>query len=234
MDEYIFSAIVPAAGVGKRLASSEPKAWVDLEGEPIVVRTLRRFIGIEGLQKFAVAVLPEEVERRRRELSSYDLALDLVVCAGGRRRQDSVEAALQALGVDDKELIVIHDAARPFVSASLIIEVAARAAEGRAAIAAILSEDTIKEVDENGLVRRTAARKNFLQAQTPQAIRAGVLRRGLALAGNRGIELTDDAGAAELLGFEVEVVPGRKGNFKITTAEDLAVARLLLRGEGAD
>jgi len=230
MDEDLtFSVIIPAAGVGVRTGMPVPKPWLDLEGEPMVVRTLRKFIGLPGLQKVALAVLPEEQQQRQDEIAHYDLPMEFVFCGGGNRRQDTVLAALESLKLDDDDLVLVHDAARPFVSPALILEVARLARFNRAAIAAVQSEDTIKEIGANGMISSTPPRERYMQAQTPQAMVAGILRRGLALADERGIELTDDAGAAELLGFKVTAVAGRRSNFKITTAEDLALARFLLR-----
>jgi len=209
-----------------------PKPWLDLEGEPMVIRTLRKFVGLKDLERAVLAVLPDEVEQRKDQIAELNLPLDLIVCRGGERRQDSVLRALDCLGVSDEDLIVVHDAARPFVQPSLIIEVARRAWSDQAAISAIPSNDTIKELSADGTVSGTPPRDRYLRAQTPQAMRAGILRRGLMLARERGIELTDDASAAELLGFRVAIVQGRRSNFKITTAEDIALARFLLREEG--
>jgi 2-C-methyl-D-erythritol 4-phosphate cytidylyltransferase len=229
MKEISYHAIIPAAGAGRRTGMSINKPWIDLEGEPMVVRTLRKFVGLPGLEKVAIVVMPEELEQRRKEIGKHDLSLDLIVCGGGKRRQDSVEAGLDQLGLGEDDMVVVHDAARPFVPKQLIIDVVRAAAEGQAAIAAVKAEDTIKEIGEDGLVRATAPREKLRRAQTPQAIRAGIIRRGLALAKLRGIVLSDDAGSAELLGFRVAVVPGRKSNFKITTYEDVSLARYLIR-----
>ncbi len=228
-EDLTFSVIIPAAGVGSRTGMPVPKPWLDLEGEPMVVRTLRKFVGLPGLRRVALAVLPEEKQQREEEIAGYDLSLEFVFCGGGDRRQDTVLAALESLELDDDDLVLVHDAARPFVTPSLIMEVARRARVNRAAITAVPAEDTIKEVGANGLISSTPPRERYMRAHTPQAMAAGILRRGLALANERGIELSDDAGAAELLGFKVAVVAGRRSNFKITTAEDVALARFLLR-----
>ena len=228
-EEIKYSVIVPAAGVGSRVGEQVPKPWLDLGGEPMVVRTLRNFVGLKDLQRIALPVLPEEVDKRREQIEGFRLPLDIIVCGGGKRRQDTVLKALDALDLDEEDLVVIHDAARPFVLPSLVTEVVRRAWAGQAAITAVPAEDTIKEVGTNGHVSSTPPRERLMRAQTPQAIRAGVLRRGLMLADMRGIELTDDAAAAELLGFRVATVPGRRSNFKITTGEDLVLARLMLR-----
>lgn len=226
MDVTRFSAIIPAAGIGARAGLGRPKQWMDLAGEPMVVRVLRRFAGLPGLNRVALALHPEEYEERRAQVLSFGLDMELVFCPGGRRRQDSVAHALDALDVDEDEIIAVHDAARPFVSRDLILSVVKRASEGQAAIAAIPVTDTIKEVDRMEYVLNTPRRTYLRRAQTPQAVRAGILRRGLALAQQRDIELTDDAVAAELIGFRVAVVPGEESNIKITTPLDLDMARL--------
>lgn len=231
MSDIQFSAIIPAAGIGRRTGEPVPKPWLDLgeEGEPMVVFTLRRFIGVPGLRRIAVALMPEELKKRKKELERWRLPLEVIFCEGGELRQDTVAAALEMLEPDDDEMVLIHDAARPFVPPELIIKVVEKAHEGQAAIAAIPAEDTIKEVDRVGFVRATPPRRYLWRAQTPQAVRAGILRRGLAVAAQREIELSDDASAAELMGFRVAIVPGSADNFKITTARDLAYARYLLK-----
>lgn len=229
MSEIKFSVIIPAAGVGKRAGGPVPKQWLDLEGEPMVVRVLHRFEGLSGIGRVALALHPDELDERRRQLREYDLGLDLLICPGGERRQDTVAEALETLEVGDEEIIVIHDAVRPFVTPDLIMAVVAKANEGQAAIAAVSIVDTVKEVDRVGFVLNTPPRNFLRRAQTPQAVRAGILRRGLALAAQRNIELTDDAIAAELMGFRVAVVPGDELNIKITTARDLEFARYLIR-----
>lgn len=226
MSETRFSAVIPAAGAGVRAGQGTPKQWIDLAGEPMVVRVLRRFVGLPGLQRIALALGAEEFAERKRQVLGFGLDLDIVFCPGGRRRQDSVARGIDALDVDDDQIIVVHDAARPFVSRELILSVVRRAGEGQAAIAAIPVTDTIKEVDRMEYVLNTPHRTSLRRAQTPQAVRAGILRRGLALAQQRDIELTDDAVAAELIGFRVAVVPGEEQNIKITTPLDLEIARI--------
>ena len=235
MNEGRFSVIIPAAGVGKRTGEEVPKQWLELGGEPMLARVLRIFEGLEGIGSVVVALNADELEERSKQILSYGLKLTLQFCAGGRRRQNTVASALETLAVEDHDIVVIHDAARPFASKGLVKAVVAKAQEGQAAIAATPVTDTIKEVDRVGWVLNTPRRSFMWQAQTPQAVRAGILRRGLALAAQREIELTDDAIAAELMGFRVAVVSGEEGNMKITTKRDLEFARFLVeRGDLKD
>lgn len=235
MSEGRFSVIIPAAGVGKRTGEEVPKQWLELGGEPMLARVLRIFEGLTGIDSVVVALNADELEERSNQIQSYGLNLDLQFCAGGKRRQDTVASALEKLAVSDQDIVVIHDAARPFASKDLVRAVLEKAQEGQAAIAATPVTDTIKEVDRVGWVLNTPRRSFMWQAQTPQAVRAGILRRGLALAAQREIELTDDAIAAELMGFRVAVVSGEESNMKITTKRDLDFARFLVgRGEQAE
>jgi 2-C-methyl-D-erythritol 4-phosphate cytidylyltransferase len=228
MKEIPFSVIIPAAGVGKRTGQSTPKQWLELAGKPMVVQVLNKFVDLPGIKRVALALHPDEIEQRKKEIEDHNLDLDIVYCAGGKRRQDTVALALDSLNCDDKEIIVIHDAVRPFVTRQLVMDVVARADESQAAITAISVTDTIKEVDRVGYVMNTPRRSLLRRAQTPQAVRAGILRRGLSLAALRDIELTDDAIAAELIGFRVAVVTGDDDNIKITTGRDLEFARFLI------
>lgn len=153
-----FSAIIPAAGSGKRTGQDTPKQWLDLAGEPMVVRALRIFEGIPGLRKVVIPVNPDGLEEARKRILSYNLSMDIIFCNGGRMRQNSVANGLEALGATDEEIVVIHDAARPFASRKLVEEVVAKAQECQAAIAAVEVTDTIKEVDRLGFVKNTPRR----------------------------------------------------------------------------
>ncbi|MHB8837213.1 MAG: 2-C-methyl-D-erythritol 4-phosphate cytidylyltransferase, partial [Candidatus Methylomirabilia bacterium] len=147
--------------------------------------------------------------------------------AGGRERQDSVAAGLRALpaGID---YVVIHDGARPFATAALVERVLAAARRHGAALAAVPVHDTIKRVSPDLFLDGTVDRRALWLAQTPQAFSVGLLREAHAQARAAGLEATDDAALVEALGHPVRVVPGSRLNFKITTREDLALARLLV------
>ena len=232
MNNISFSVVIAAAGSGTRLGDSTPKQWLDLAGEPMVVRAIRRFEGVAGLSKLVVALSPDEYDARKAQLKEFEFDLDMIFCRGGKARQDSVKNAIEKLSPDDNEIIVVHDAARPFVSQDLILRVVERAKAEQAAIAAIPVNDTIKEVDRLGFVSHTPKRSFLRRAQTPQAVKAGILKKGMALATERGLEFTDDALAAEIMGHRVAVVNGEEKNFKITTSFDLEIARMqIARGD---
>lgn len=220
------AAIVPAAGRGTRLGLKTPKAFVDLGGEPLLARTIDAICASRRVAA-VLPVLPRAQLRlfaRLRERRGWERCLPAV--AGGRERQDSVAAGLRALP-DDVDLVVIHDGARPFVTAALIDRVLAAARRHGAAIAAVPAQDTVKRVTPDLFLDGTVDRRTLWLAQTPQAFQVGLLREAHARARAAGLDATDDAALVEALGHPVRVVPGSRANFKITTREDLALARAL-------
>jgi 2-C-methyl-D-erythritol 4-phosphate cytidylyltransferase len=244
-------AIVAAGGQGARLGLPVPKQFVELGGRTILDRTVGALAACESIGMVIVALPADQVAQPPSYLARPDGRI--VVVAGGGRRQDSVANAFAAVP-EDTDIVVIHDAARPFVERDTIERTISAAAEAGAAIAAIPARDTVKLADitetewvgaEFGdplpaitpkripAVKRTLPRETVFLAQTPQAFRRDVLARAIEL-GQRGTDATDEAFLAEQLGATVLLVPGEPTNLKITTAADLAFARGLLldRGEG--
>jgi 2-C-methyl-D-erythritol 4-phosphate cytidylyltransferase len=218
LSKRTFTLIIAAAGEGRRLGEHTSKAFVDLGGAPMLVRTLERFDGISRITETVVAVRPGDMERAHACLAGRGVT----VVEGGGRRQDSVRAALSAAAA---EYVAVHDAARPFVTRDLIEQVFDEAVESGAAIAATPVTDTIKQID-TGRIVRTVPREDLWAAQTPQAFVADVLRRAFEDGGGDP-DVTDDAQLLEVLGAPVSIVPAGPENFKITTPEDLARARAL-------
>lgn len=223
--------VIPAAGVGKRMGSRLHKPFLDLGGEPILLRTLGCFARFPGMAA-RVLVLHEDdipwVTRRWGE-ALRSLGVTAIV-AGGARRQDSVENGLAALP-DIVRVVLVHDAVRPFVPREVIRRVADAARRTGAALAALPVVDTVKEVGRAGKaglpgrVVRTIPRERIWLAQTPQGFRVESLRDAFALARRRCIDATDECVLLERLGRPVEVVEGHPANVKITTPRDLRIAR---------
>lgn len=221
------AALIVAAGRGERFGAALPKALVTLDGTPLVIHVLRRYLESGTVAQIVVAAPGGEVERFR-SLIPDPAPVPVMVVAGGARRQDSVRLALAAVP-EEMDLVSVHDAARPLVSVDLIrrtIEVAAR--QG-AAVAALPVSDSVKEVDDRGVVMASRARDRLWLAQTPQVFRADWLREAHRLAERESIEATDDSALVERLGVSVAVVPGEPVNLKITRAEDLRLAEAWLR-----
>jgi 2-C-methyl-D-erythritol 4-phosphate cytidylyltransferase / 2-C-methyl-D-erythritol 2,4-cyclodiphosphate synthase len=213
------TAIIAAAGAGTRLGAGKPKQLLDIGGGSMLYHSVQAFLVHPRVSE---VVLVKPAGPLALAFSGGAELGKLRTVDGGDRRQDSVANGFDATS-PDADVVLIHDAARPFVSASLIDRTIDAAAEHGAAIAALQSRDTVKRVD-NGVITETIARETVYLAQTPQGFRRDVLAQAVAL-GRTGVEATDEAALAERIGARVHVVDGEPGNIKITTAEDLEAAR---------
>jgi 2-C-methyl-D-erythritol 4-phosphate cytidylyltransferase len=216
------SAVIVAAGSGKRLGFATPKAFVRVGGSTLLGLTLRALREVAAIGEVVIAVPAGAEVQGRAEVSAARLAIPVKIVAGGSERQDSVRIAL-ALTSADAEIVVIHDAARPFAEPSLFAASIEAADRAGGAIAAILVADTLKRVAGRAIIA-TEARAGIWQAQTPQAFRRALIVEAHARASRAGIIATDDADLVEQLGVAVEVIPATPANFKITTPGDLALA----------
>jgi len=225
------TAIIAAGGRGERFGAAMPKQLVAVGGRPILERSLSIFLAHPQISEIVVALPAEILANPPAYLASASKPLRLA--AGGARRQDSVINAFKLVS-QTSDLIVVHDAARPFASADLVSRTIRAAAESGAALAALQSTDTVKRAVTNQpgepTVAETIARETVFLAQTPQAFTREVLREALALA-DTGVEATDEATLAERMGRTVRLVAGEPSNIKITTAEDLAAAEAIARGD---
>ena len=222
-------AILVGAGRGERMAADRPKAFLDLLGQPLLLRSALAFERAASITEI-VAVVPEPLLAEARALLTPVRKLRGVV-AGGERRQDSVRNGLDARGESFDGVVLVHDAARPLVTPALVDAVAASAASTGAAIPVVPVTDTIKRV--HGGSMSTVDRSELRAAQTPQGFRLRVLLDAYARAQQDGVEVTDEAMAVERMGQRVAAVPGSLRNRKITTPEDLAWAESLLAHEAA-
>jgi 2-C-methyl-D-erythritol 4-phosphate cytidylyltransferase len=221
--------LIPAAGSGRRLGCVDPKALVDIAGRSLLVRALERF-GALGLANNAVIVVPEGFQVSFESvLRAADSSMRFNLIAGGAERQHSVENGLAALD-PDTEIVIIHDAARPFVSSESISASIAAAAECGAATVAVPVVDTILVADEAAYLMDTPDRTCLWACQTPQTFRVAVIRAAHETARRQGYLGTDDATLVRRAGGTVKLVPGSPSNFKITTPMDLALARCLIEG----
>jgi len=222
-------AIIPAAGSGSRLGGEVPKQFVEIAGAPILIHTIRRFDECPDIDRIFVA-LASEMHSFEARVQQFGIRKPVIFVSGGAERSESIRNALDAAEDLSVEIVVVHDAVRPLVAVELISAVLAKARQTGAAIAAQPATDTIKEVVDGHIVR-TLDRRQIFRAQTPQAFRYDLLRHANEEARKAGLPpelLTDDAMLVERLGHPVGIVEGPAGNMKITTAEDLAFARVLL------
>ena len=217
------AVVIPAGGAGRRMGSVA-KPLLELGGLPMLQRSIQPFLDRDDVH-WVIIALPAELAAAPPHWLMGDRRVD--VLAGGAERGDSVRNALAAVPME-AEIVLVHDAARPLVSAEVIERCVAAAAEGRSAIAGMPIVDTIKEVDEDGCIVSTPDRRTLWAAQTPQAFPAEVLRDAHARAAADRISTTDDAALVARYGGTVMVVEGATDNLKITTPADLAIAEALI------
>ncbi|MEE8326018.1 MAG: 2-C-methyl-D-erythritol 4-phosphate cytidylyltransferase [candidate division NC10 bacterium] len=221
------TAIVPAAGLGRRVGGDVPKQFRLLRGMPILTRTLLN-LTTSGLVDRLILVVPPGTEDwcQKEIITPYSLPPVIEIIPGGAERQESVFLGLQRATVGT-ELVAIHDAVRPFVSSDLLRRTIEAARSFRAAVAAVRATETVKVV-ESGFIQQTPSRDHLWIAQTPQIFQRDLIQEGVRRAVADGIHGTDDAMLVERLGVPVKVVVSYPENIKITTTEDLERAEQIL------
>lgn len=240
--------IIPAAGLGTRMArvpagpkgkqkkTPPSKQFTELGGTPILIHTLRKFAAVEAVSEIWIALRESEITefRGRLENEARDILRNKVeLVVGGEHRQQSVEQALRAVTATADDVVLVHDAVRPFVSTEIIQEVIDAATKYGAAIAGMPAVDTVKQVErtaQGAMVKATIPRAGIVMAQTPQGFRYGVIKKAFDEASTDGFLGTDEASLVERSGHAVAVVMGSPRNIKITTPADMQLAEFYLRG----
>lgn len=222
------AAIIVAAGKGLRMNKDVPKQYLALTGRPILGHTLLVFDTCDRIDEVLVVIPAGDFDFCQKSvIAPRHLQKPISLVAGGDRRQDSVYNGLKAL--DQKtDLVVIHDGVRPFVKPDELEACIDGAIQFGACILGIPASDTLKRVDGAGIIDATLARENIWLVQTPQVFKYDLILKAHEAAKRDGVSGTDDAFLAERLGVEVRIITGNKNNIKITTREDLAVARAIL------
>ncbi|HUY15501.1 MAG TPA: 2-C-methyl-D-erythritol 4-phosphate cytidylyltransferase [Terriglobia bacterium] len=219
-------AIIPAAGSGTRMGSGTPKQFLALEGVPIFIHTLRKFIGSDAVDDVLLALRPEEMARAQAEIDRENFLRPPRITPGGSTRQETVGLALEQ-APPGTEIVVVHDAVRPFVEPEMIRRIVDAARKDGAAIFAIPTVDTVKQV-EREFITGTIPRERIALAQTPQAFRYDLIREAFEKARAEGFHGTDESSLIEHLGEKVAVLMGSDRNIKITKPSDLPLARLYI------
>jgi len=243
--------IIPAAGLGTRMApmpvgnKGKPKntlpskQFTELGGTPVLIRTLRKFASVDAVSEIWIALRENEIEGFRARLGSEAkdvLKKKVELVAGGEHRQQSVENALNAVAAAADDIVLVHDAVRPFVTREIIQEVIEAALKYGAAIAGLPAVDTVKQVErtaEGALIKATIPRAGIVMAQTPQGFQYGVIKKAFDEASADGFLGTDEASLVERSGHDVAVVMGSPRNIKITTPADMELAEFYLKTQNA-
>ncbi len=224
--------ILPAAGLGTRMAGPQPKQFLALDGVPILIHALRAVASVERVADICVAVRAAEMERVEAQISEYGFADRARVVEGGNTRQESVAHALASLAAQPDDVVLVHDAVRPLIDAATINRTIDAVLVHGAAIVGMPAVDTIKQVERTAhgaLITSTIPREVVVLAQTPQGFRYSLLRSAFAEAAGDGFSGTDEASIVERAGHPVAVVHGSAVNLKITQPGDLELAEFYLR-----
>jgi 2-C-methyl-D-erythritol 4-phosphate cytidylyltransferase len=246
--------IIPAAGLGTRMGpvpgtksnatqAALSKQFTELGGTPILIHTLRKFAAVDAVSEIWIALRENEIAGFRARLESEALGaegkdirkkkVELVV--GGEHRQQSVEHALNAVSAAPDDIVLVHDAVRPFVTAEIIGAVIEATKKYGAAIAGLPAVDTVKQVErtaEGAVIKATIPRVGVVLAQTPQGFRYGLIKKAFDEASADGFMGTDESSLAERAGHEVAVVMGSARNIKITSPGDMELAEFYLKRQG--
>jgi 2-C-methyl-D-erythritol 4-phosphate cytidylyltransferase len=239
--------IIPAAGLGTRMMplsvgargkqrkAPPSKQFTELGGTPILIHTLRRFAAVDAVNEVWIALRENEISGFRSRLGSEAkdvLKKRVELVAGGEHRQQSVGNALNAVAAAADDIVLVHDAVRPFVTPEIIQEVIEAAKKYGAAIAGLPAVDTVKQVErtaEGALIKATIPRAGIVMAQTPQGFRYSVVKKAFDEASADGFVGTDEASLVERSGHEVAVVMGSPRNIKITAPADMELAEFYLK-----
>jgi 2-C-methyl-D-erythritol 4-phosphate cytidylyltransferase len=236
--------IIPAAGLGTRMTSAPSakgkkgapsKQFAELGGTPIILHTLRQFAACADVTEIHVALRPGEIANFQVLLENAGkdiLQKKVELVEGGEHRQQSVANALASVSAAVDDIVLVHDAVRPFVTQEIIAEVIQAAQKYGAAIAGLPASDTVKQVErtaEGALIKATIPREMVVMAQTPQGFRYEVLKKAFDEAAADGFMGTDEASLVERSGHPVAVVMGSARNIKITTPADLELAEFFLK-----
>ena len=222
-----FWAVVPAAGVGKRMNADRPKQYLELAGKTVIEHTLLRLLSAEVFTAVAVAISEEDPYWPDLDVSAHK---KIITAAGGKERADSVLSALKAIRTvaSDDDWVLVHDAARPCITTIDIHHlIDSLKTDEIGGILALSSHDTLKSVQGDNIIIGTLDRSHIWRALTPQMFRYGLLKNALEAAEGNAV-ITDEASALELQGMQPKIVEGRPDNIKITRPEDLALAQFYM------
>lgn len=229
------TALIPAAGMGKRMAAGINKQYLDLGGRPVLAHTLDLFENAPFVDDVIVIVPEDEIEYCRESvIVKFGFKKVRQVVAGGKERQQSVFNGLKAADdLDADDVVIIHDGVRPFVPLEAVRKSVETARSSDGAVVAVPVKDTVKIAFE-GVVVETPDRGNIWLAQTPQTFRYGIIREAYEKAEKEGFAGTDDASLMERTGKKVRIVMGDYRNIKLTTPEDMLLAEAFLKSVTSD
>jgi 2-C-methyl-D-erythritol 4-phosphate cytidylyltransferase len=222
------AAIVPSAGIGVRLKTRIQKPYINLGDKPILARTLIALSKNKNITEILVSVVKDKLNKARKEIiEKYNIKKARLVI-GGKIRSDSVYNALKAVS-RNVDYILIHDGIRPFITDELIETLLKEVARFKAVVTAVPMKPTLKFVGKDGFIKNTPSREYFWEAQTPQVFKRDIIEKAYKIARKKKIIATDDSTLVERIRVKPKIVMGLYSNIKITTKEDLDLAKILIK-----
>ena len=213
--------IIPASGSGIRFGSKTPKQFLKIDGKEIIAHTVSRFHNINLIDEIIIPAKKEYFSRLKNIIRKNNFYKIEKIVEGGKLRQDSVYRGLINLNCGAEDIILIHDAVRPYISSKKILEIIMEAGKEKCVIPALKIPETVKKVDRKNFVEKTINREDLRIVQTPQAFRFDILKKSFEKAFRDNFTGTDEASIVEHSGYKVKVIEGEKGNIKITEKSDV-------------
>jgi len=225
------TVVIPAGGKGARFGGDLPIQFIELNGKPLIIRTIEVFNNIEEIEAIVLAVNSEWFTYTKELIGKYDFPKSIDVVVAGVERQDSIYNALHSKFIQDSEIILIHDANRPFLSEKLIRKMIESADDNGAVVCGFRPNDPVKEINQKGEVVKTLQREKLSITQTPQAFWTDLIVNAYEKAREVSYAGSDSSQLVEFNGFKVTIIPGEDQNIKINTKFDFKVAELILNQE---
>ncbi len=223
------SAIIPAGGTGDRFGGNIPKQFVNLDGIPVIIRTLLIFEITPDVTSIVVSVLPQYKSKLEAYVRDYNISKVTDLVDGGKERHFSVLNAINTKAVRNSDIVLIHDAVRPFASPLLVQEIIEATKIFGAAVPGLTPKETIKVIDKNNFIQATIARDSLVSVQTPQGFKSEIIFQAYNSLTNGERFVTDDATLVESLGYNIHVIPGEEFNIKITSKPDFWLSEVLAK-----
>lgn len=221
-------AVIVAGGTGKRFGDATPKQFLELNGKPVIIRSIEAFANNENITSIIIAVHSEWYNHARKLIEEFKIAKVKEIVVGGITRQDSVAAAIRTETAKDADFILVHDAVRPLVSNELINRIIEETEEYGAVVPGVEVNDTLKEQNYKGMVIKTLEREKIRAIQTPQGFWSDTLISAFENAKNSNFQGTDDASVVEFFGYKIRIAEGDVNNIKITNPKDIKLAEFIL------
>ncbi len=214
-------AVIPAAGSGKRIGTSLPKQFLKFNGKEIIAYSIEKFNSCSDVDEIIIAAMPEHFVRLSKIIRKYGYRKAGTIVEGGATRQESVHNALKVSGCSANDIVLVHDAVRPFVTSKLIRLTVGHVLKFKCCIPVLPVVETVKRISRSGYIEETIDRSLLASAQTPQGFRFGILKSAFEYADATGYKGTDEASIAENAGYKIKTFPGERTNIKITLKEDI-------------